>query len=151
MTPQPPPPSAPQGWFSQNWKWVVGIGCAIVFVCCGGLGALTLAGAALTPDVQAPGPQAASLEKARVDCGTPGPGGVDCEVKRTAGSRSISVCWDLEITCENGGVMTGQGCGALAEGVPQATVNLPAEGFSNQEACDAPKRGAVKNLEVTLE
>jgi hypothetical protein len=55
------------------------------------------------------------------------------------------------MTCENGGVMTAQGCGALGDGVAQATVNLPADGFSNQEAGDAPKRGAVKNLEVTLE
>jgi hypothetical protein len=151
MTPQPPPPSAPQSWFSQNWKWVVGIGCGVVFLCCGGLGVLGLIGVAAQPTIDEAKREAASLEKARVDCGTPGPGGVDCEVKRTAGSRAVMVCWDLEITCENGGVMTAGGCGALADGVAQTTVNLAADGFSNQAACDAPKRGAVKNLEVTLE
>lgn len=151
MTPQPPPPSAPQGWFSQNWKWVVGLGCAAVFLCCGGLGVLGLLGVAFTPDLESAQGAPTALEKARVDCGTPGPGGVDCEVKRTAGARPISVCWDLEITCENGGVMTARGCGGLVQGEAQALVNLPAAAFSNQEACDAPRRGAVKNLEVTLE
>jgi hypothetical protein len=151
MTPQPPPPAAPQGWFSQNWKWVVGIGCAVVFFCCGTLGVFGLIGVAAVPELEEAKKKAATLEKARVDCGTPGPGGVDCEVKRTAGSRPISVCWDLEISCENGGVMTARGCGGLVQGEAQALVNLPVDAFSNQEACDAPKRGAVKNLEVTLE
>ncbi|MCA2981975.1 MAG: hypothetical protein INH41_14800 [Myxococcaceae bacterium] len=152
MTPQPQPPApAAPGWLSQHWKWVVGLGCALALLCCGGLGVLGLIGAVALPTVDEASSRGGDLEKARVDCGTPGPGGVDCEVRRTAGSRAISVCWDLEIACENGGVMTAQGCGALADGVSQATVNLPAEGFSNQEACDAPKRGAVKNLTVTLD
>jgi hypothetical protein len=29
------------------------------------------------------------------------------------------------------------------------TVNLPVAAFSNQEGCDAPKQGTVKNLVVT--
>lgn len=149
-------PAGPPSWFSQNWKWLVGIGCGLGVFCCGGFGLLFALGLVAQSVDTGPGsspadPSVAPIERARVDCGTPGPGGVDCQLKRTAGTRAISVCWDLEITCKNGGVMVNHGCGSLAEGVADGTVNLPAEGFSNQDGCDEPSRGAVKNLDVTLE
>lgn len=87
---------------------------------------------------------------ARVDCGRPGPGGVDCTVKRTAGTAAVSACWDLEITCNNAGVMSAHACGKLAGDQATTVVNMPVAGFSNQKGCDVPKAGAVKNLEVSL-
>lgn len=86
--------------------------------------------------------------KMRVDCGEPGPSGVDCTLKRTGGDSDMEGCWDLEITCANGGVMSGHACGKLAAAESEGTVNMPVDAFSNQEGCDAPKSGAVKNLEV---
>lgn len=104
-------------------------------LCCGSFALLGL----LMPDED---------NAARVDCGTPGPGGVDCAVARTSGTGSLEACWDLEITCENKGVMTGHACGAINAGKNSAKVNMPVADFSNQEACDAPKSGAVVNLSV---
>jgi len=71
-------------------------------------------------------------------------------VKRTGGSSGLEACWTLEIECANGGKMSGEACGSLSI-EDSVTVNMPVEGFSNQDACDAPKQGTVKNLVVTNE
>jgi len=88
-------------------------------------------------------------DAARVDCGTPGPHGVDCQVKRTAGSGAFQACWDLVITCRNEGVMTGSACHAMAAGASEGSENMPVAGFSNQERCNAPASGSVERLEIT--
>lgn len=154
MTPQPAPPPQQQSWFSKNWMWVAGGGC-LVLACCG-FASVFAVGALATQLPQEPGvvdgpsPRPAGDETAaRVDCGTPGPEGVDCEIKRTGGTAAFEACWDLEITCVNGGVMVGQACGSLAAGAKGGTVNMAVASFSNQEGCDAPKQGTVKNLVVT--
>jgi len=89
------------------------------------------------------------LDAARVDCGTPGPHGVDCEVKRTGGNGAFQACWNLVISCQNGGEMTGAACHDMAAGERQGTQNMPVAGFSGQESCDVPASGAVKQLKVT--
>lgn len=159
MTPQPPP--AQQSWFGRNWKWLVGLGCLGSLLCCGGF---SVVAALLNPELQKaidvkvdpakpagePGTDDA-LPSARVDCGTPGPDGVDCTIKRTGGSAGLQACWDLEITCTNGGKMVGHACGPLAAGRKSVVVNLPVSSFSNQDQCDAPASGAVQELVVTAE
>jgi hypothetical protein len=125
-----------QGWFAKNWKWLTVLGAlGVMSCCCLSVMALGLA-------------EGATTSSARVDCGTPGPGGVDCDVKRTGGLGAFEACWELEITCVNGGKMVGSGCGKVAAGETGAKVNLPPGGFSNQEACDAPKSGEVQRLTV---
>ena len=89
-----------------------------------------------------------SDDSVRVDCGTPGPGGIDCDLARTSGDNAVKVCWDLEITCENGGVMSGSACGKMDAVDKTKQVNMPVADFSNQDKCDAPKSGMVKNLKV---
>ncbi|GMU61223.1 MAG: hypothetical protein AMXMBFR34_29860 [Myxococcaceae bacterium] len=86
---------------------------------------------------------------ARVDCGTPGPDGVDCDLKRTSGEGGFKACWELEITCANGAKMVGQGCGTVGAGAPTGTARMPVSAFSNQDACDAPRAGSVRNLVIT--
>ncbi|MFZ5446063.1 MAG: hypothetical protein ACOZQL_39085 [Myxococcota bacterium] len=93
---------------------------------------------------------AKDLPSARVDCGVPGPNGVDCDVKRTAGKAALKACWNLEITCVNGGKMVASACHELAAGAKAGVANMPVASFSNQDQCDAPKSGAVKNLVVTV-
>jgi len=88
-------------------------------------------------------------DAARVDCGTPGAHGVDCEVKRTGGDGAFQACWNLAITCQNGGEMIGAACHDMAAGENQGTQNMPVAGFSGQESCDVPTAGAVKQLKVT--
>lgn len=164
MTPQQQQPGAPapqQGWFSRNWKWLVGGGCLAALLCCGAFSVVGYvmkeAGEDALEEAQkaantAPGSnpvvKVTDVDGARVDCGTPGPGGVDCDVKRTSGSGKLEACWDLDITCTNGGVMSGHACGTLGAGEATGTVNMPVSSFSNQDACDAPASGAVKNLVV---
>lgn len=168
MTPQGQQPGAPApqpGWFSRNWKWLVGVGCLGVAGCCG---VFTVAGyvmkeagvealeevqkeaekAANQPGGQGPIVKLGALDGARVDCGQPGPEGVACDVKRTSGNGKLEACWDLDITCANGGVMSGHGCGTLGAGEAAGTVTMPVAAFSNQDACDVPSAGAVKNLVV---
>lgn len=161
---------APQGWFSKNWKWLVGLGCLGVVGCCGVGSIVTwmVAPEALEEaarqqqqqqqeqerardDAPARGPvvKVTDADGARVDCGTPGPGGVDCELKRTSGEGAFKACWDLEITCTNGAKMVGQGCGTVGRGEAAGTANMPVAAFSNQDACDAPASGAVQNLVIT--
>lgn len=85
---------------------------------------------------------------ARVDCGTPGPGGVDCAVQRTAGEGAFEACWQLVITCENDGEMRADACHQVAAGESEASANMPVASFSNQAGCDAPAAGRVENLKV---
>lgn len=149
MTPQGQfaPQPQQQGWFSKNWKWLVGGGCLTALLCCGVFSAAAMF---LSPE----GTTKFELGgggSLRVDCGTPGPGGVDCDVKRTSGDGALKGCWDLEITCANNSKMVGHACGSLAAGVPSGVTNMPVAAFSNQDKCDEPRSGVVKNLEVTNE
>lgn len=90
----------------------------------------------------------AEQNAARVDCGTPGPDGVDCRVARTGGKGAFEACWDLVITCQNGGAMTGSACHAMAAGIGEGNRNMPVSAFSNQAACDAPASGKVERLKI---
>lgn len=89
------------------------------------------------------------LDSARVDCGAPGPNGIDCLVQRTGGTRGFEACWDLAITCQNGGVTTGSACHSMAAADGKGEQNMPVAGFANQAACDVPASGAVENLKIT--
>ena len=91
----------------------------------------------------------AGRDAARVDCGTPGPHGVDCQVRRTGGDGAFQACWILAITCRNGGVMNGSTCHAMAAGAGEGTANMPVAGFSGQDSCDVPASGKVEQLKVT--
>lgn len=90
-----------------------------------------------------------ALDAARVDCGTPGAHGVDCQVRRTGGEGAFEACWNLAITCRNGGVMTGATCHALGAGVGEGTANMAVASFSNQDRCDVPVSGKVEHLKIT--
>lgn len=140
MTPQGQDGGAPAqlSWFSRNWKWLLVLALLVPLLCCGSLMALGGLAALFGSEPDA----------ARVDCGTPGPEGVDCEVKRTAGLTSFEACWDLEITCTNQAVMVGHACSTLAAGQQAGKATMPVSAFSNQEGCDAPKAGVVTNLVV---
>lgn len=148
MTPQPNAPPSQPSWFSQNWKLLAGLGCLLAVMCCGLFSVVAWLGMQQsTPGEDFPlRPQ--PVDAARVDCGTPGPEGVDCDVQRTAGTSSFKACWTLAITCANQGVMLGEACGTVTAGQERAAVNMPVSGFSNQEGCDAPKAGVVKDLTV---
>jgi hypothetical protein len=126
------------GWWSKNWKWVVLLGCLVPTVCCGASAVVAVAlGLTLDPD------------GVRVDCGEPGPRGVECTLKRTSGAGACEACWDLEIACANGAVMVGHACGSLGAGESDGRATMPVDAFSNQDACDAPASGTVTNLQVT--
>lgn len=88
-------------------------------------------------------------DAARVDCGTPGPHGVDCKIKRTAGSSGFEACWALVISCQNGGGMTGSACQKVSAAEDEGSKNMPVAGFSNQNTCDVPTAGKVERLKVT--
>lgn len=146
--------------------WLAGGGCLLAVMCCGLLGVLGLLTASQlppSPEFDAPPTREAderpvregdrpatreAVDAARVDCGTPGPEGVDCVVQRTGGTGPLEACWTLEITCANQGVMVGEACGTAAAGEERSVVNMPVSAFSNQDGCDAPKAGAVKGLTV---
>jgi len=87
-------------------------------------------------------------DSARVDCGAPGPGGVDCQVQRTGGDGGFEACWDLVISCQNGGEMTGSACHEMAAGANEGTENMPVAGFSGQDSCDVPASGKVERLKI---
>lgn len=88
-------------------------------------------------------------DAARVDCGAPGPNGVDCRIQRTGGTGAFEACWNLVITCQNGGRMTGSACHDMAIGETEGIRNMPVAGFSNQAACDVPTSGKVERLGIT--
>lgn len=88
-------------------------------------------------------------DAARVDCGTPGPHGVDCTIKRTAGSGNFEACWDLVIGCQNKGEMSGGACHKVSAAESEASETMPVASFSNQASCDVPISGRVERLKVT--
>ena len=85
---------------------------------------------------------------ARVDCGAPGPNGVDCTIKRTGGVGGFEACWDLVITCSNEGQMSGSACREVATDEAEAVHTMPVESFSNQQSCDVPASGKVEALQI---
>ena len=87
-------------------------------------------------------------DAARVDCGKPGPHGVDCAIRRTGGTGGFEACWDLAIACRNGGVMTGSACHGVAAGANGASMNMPVASFSDQARCDVPASGKVERLKI---
>ena len=133
MTPQPNAPPSQPSWFSKNCMWLAGGGCLLAVMCCGLVGVvgwLTASQLPPVPEIDAPqkreaerlptreadgpptreadeAPMRDTADAAQVDCGTPGPDGVDCDVQRTGGTGSLLACWTLEITCANQGVMVG--------------------------------------------
>lgn len=47
--------------------------------------------------------------------------------------------------------MRGHACAAVGATEETLVANMPVAGFSNQDACDVPTAGAVKDLVVTAE
>ena len=139
MTPQGQLPPNQPGWFSRNWKWLIALAVLVPMLCCGSLIALGGLAALFGSEPDA----------VQVDCGTPGPEGVDCDLKRTAGVTTFEACWDLEITCANQAVMVGHACSKVPAGQQTGKANMLVSAFSNQDKCDAPKAGVVTNLVVT--
>ena len=88
-------------------------------------------------------------DSARVDCGAPGPHGVDCQIQRTGGDGGFEACWDLVVSCQNGGEMTGSACHEMAAADSQGSENMPVAGFSSQDSCDVPASGSVEHLKIT--
>lgn len=88
---------------------------------------------------------------ARVDCGTPGPHGVECTVRRTAGTVGMQACWDLVIDCRNKGQMSASACHTLPANADQGTQTLPVADFSNSDKCDVPVFGHVERLKVAVQ
>ncbi len=86
---------------------------------------------------------------ARVDCGAPGPNGVDCQVQRTGGDSPLQACWNLTITCRNGGAMTAPACHEMPADATQGVQNMPTADFSGQESCDVPTFGQVEHLKIS--
>src|SRR3546814_18101894 len=82
-------------------------------------------------------------------CGTPGPHGVDCQVQRTGGDGGFEACWDLVVSCQNGGEMTASACHEMAAGDSQGSENMPVAGFSIQDSCAVPASGRVERLQIT--
>ncbi len=152
MTPQGQvsPPSQP-GWFSRNWKWLAGCGCAVPVLCCGSLMVLAALapesdfGKAISENVRVN----ESPARARVDCDKPTSEGVPCTVQRTGGAGSFTACWDLGLACQNGYVSTGHHCQAVGAAQGSAQVLMSFDVFSDPSKCDVVLRGDVKNL--TLE
>src|SRR3546814_9711264 len=87
-------------------------------------------------------------DSARVDCGTPVPHGVDCQVQRTGGDGGFEACWDLVVSCQNGGEMTASACHEMAAGDSQGSENMPVAGFSSQDSCDVPARSEEHTSEL---
>lgn len=104
---------------------------------------LSAAGISVTGCTVDPGQVAA-----RVDCGTPGPHGVDCTISRTGGAAAFQACWDLVITCRNQAVMSGSACHDMPAGRELDTGNMPVAAFSGQDACDTPASGQVERLRL---
>src|SRR3546814_18897045 len=55
-------------------------------------------------------------DAARVDCGKPGPHGVECKIQRTAGNGGFEACWVLVITCRHQDELSGGACHKVAPG-----------------------------------
>src|SRR3546814_14575035 len=78
---------------------------------------------------------------ARVDCGTPGPHGVDCQVQRTGGDGGFEACWDLAVSCPNGGEMTASACHEIAAGDSPGRDNMPVAGHASPARRRARENG----------
>src|SRR3546814_14401485 len=72
-------------------------------------------------------------DSARVDCGAPGPHGVECQIQRTGGGGGFEQCRDTVVACENGGATTARVCHEMAAAARHRRQNMPVTGFSSQD------------------
>lgn len=87
-------------------------------------------------------------DAARVDCGKPGPHGVECSVQRTGATTAFDACWDLAITCQKGGERVSPTCQRMAVGEPVATATMSVARVAHRNSCGAPVTGKVQRVKV---
>lgn len=93
-------------------------------------------------------------------CSVSGPGSADvsctgagtsilCDVTHTEGSDSLEVCWDMTLTCANGGTGSGSGfCQTVAPAQTQQK-SIPLSDFSGLETCDSVTGMTIINQSAT--
>ena len=87
----------------------------------------------------------------KVDCYF-GPPGMVCVLTRIQGNKSARLCWDVNATCRNGGVIQWSGCNAVPEAVGQTAVfNVPAAEVPGLRTCDLIVSSSLGNARGHLE
>jgi hypothetical protein len=74
--------------------------------------------------------------------------GIGCEIAQTKGTGEAKVCWDVKLTCKNGTIVSGSGCGQVSNG-GKATHLIPNSALENDEKCDSADNMAVLNMKIT--
>ncbi len=151
MTPQGQTGVPPQekSFFAKYGLWLAGCGC-LAAACC--IGSMMFGGAAVALAALDGGfddaVKVTTIPSLRVDCGMPGKDGVPCDLKRTAGTAAMHACWDLDIKCDNGVVLTGHSCADVPAGVALQQALMSYDTFGDVKSCDTANGQTVKNLDV---
>lgn len=142
-------PPQEKGFFAKYGLWLAG-GCGCLTLCC--IGSMMFGGAAAVMAGLDGGfddaVKVVDTPSLRVDCGLPGKDGVPCDLKRTAGEGALHACWELDINCDNGVVLTGNACADVPAGVPATKAMMTYDTFGDVKACDTATNQKVKNLDV---
>lgn len=74
---------------------------------------------------------------------------IDCNVTHKQGSVAANVCWDLQFTCQNGAVVTGNGfCQAVQPGA-MAQKRIPITQLQGFDKCDKALSSEVINMKLS--
>lgn len=82
-----------------------------------------------------------------VECRTVETPAVECTVTEVKGTMEVEACWDFEVTCGNGAVVTAERtCQKVKDGATE-NVTIPADKLTGVDKCggDAPQ-AKVSNL-----
>lgn len=88
-------------------------------------------------------------EKVAVDvqCVTTAAPAVDCSVTQTQGKSEVEACWDFEVTCGNGALVTAPRTCQKVKGGGTAKVTIPGDKLSGVDKCGgSDPQAKVSNL-----
>jgi hypothetical protein len=85
-----------------------------------------------------------------VDCITTAAPAVECEVKQTKGKSEIEACWDISVTCANGGVVKApHWCQKVKDG-GTAKTTIPGDKLTGMDGCGGTGAPTAKLENLTL-
>ena len=85
-----------------------------------------------------------------VDCITTAAPAIECEVKQTKGKSEVEACWEMTVTCANGGIVKApKWCQKVKDG-GTAKTTIPGDKLTGMEGCGGTGAPTAKLENLTI-